>query len=110
MENSYKNNYVIAIDGEAGTGKSTLAKNIAQKYGIVYLDTGAMYRCVTLACLNLGIEPENIDGINEVLKDITISFKKDGEKTLVFCNGKDVTEEIRTPRVDSYVAKFAKRS
>ena len=107
MENSYKNNYVIAIDGEAGTGKSTLAKNIALKYGIVYLDTGAMYRCVTLACLNLGIEPENIDGINEVLKNITISFKKDGEKTLVFCNGKDVTEEIRTPRVDSYVAKFA---
>ena len=106
MEKSCKN-YVIAIDGEAGTGKSTLAKNIAQKYGIVYLDTGAMYRCVTLACLNLGIEPENIDGINEVLKDITISFKKDGEKTLVFCNGKDVTEEIRTPRVDSYVAKFA---
>ena len=107
MENSYKNNYVIAIDGEAGTGKSTLAKNIALKYGIVYLDTGAMYRCVTLTCINKGIEPEDIDGINEVLKDITISFKKDGEKTLVFCNGKDVTEEIRTPKVDSYVAKFA---
>ena len=106
MEKSCKN-YVIAIDGEAGTGKSTLAKNIALKYGIVYLDTGAMYRCVTLACINRGIEPENIDGINEVLKDITISFKKEGEKTFVICNGEDVTEEIRTPKVDSYVAKFA---
>ena len=107
MENSYKNNYVIAIDGEAGTGKSTLAKNIALKYGIVYLDTGAMYRCVTLTCINKGIEPEDIDGINEVLKDITISFKKEDGKTIVLCNNEDVTEEIRTPRVDSYVAKFA---
>ena len=89
MEKSCKN-YVIAIDGEAGTGKSTLAKNIALKYGIVYLDTGAMYRCVTLTCINRGIEPE-----------------KEGEKTFVICNGKDVTEEIRTTRVDSYVAKFA---
>ena len=106
MEKSCKN-YVIAIDGEAGTGKSTLAKNIAQKYGIVYLDTGAMYRCVTLTCIDKGIEPEDIEKINEVLKDITISFKKEGDKTIVICNGKDVTEEIRTPRVDSYVAKFA---
>ena len=106
MEKSCKN-YVIAIDGEAGTGKSTLAKNIALKYGIVYLDTGAMYRCVTLTCINRGIEPENIDGVNDVLKDITITFEKEGEKTFVICNGKDVTEEIRTTRVDSYVAKFA---
>ena len=48
--------YVIAIDGEAGTGKSTLAKNIAKKYGIVYMDTGAMYRCVTLYLINNKID------------------------------------------------------
>ncbi len=54
MENLCKN-YVIAIDGEAGTGKSTLAKSIAKKYKIVYMDTGAMYRCVTLEMLNKNI-------------------------------------------------------
>ena len=100
-------NFVIAIDGEAGTGKSTLAKNIAQKYNITYIDTGAMYRCVTLACLNNGIEPDNNVGVEQVLKDIKINFKRENDTVKVILNDEDVTEEIRTPRVDSYVAKFA---
>lgn len=100
-------NFVIAIDGEAGTGKSTLAKNIAQKYNITYIDTGAMYRCVTLACLNNGIEPDNNVGVEQVLKDIKINFKRENDTAKVILNDEDVTEEIRTPRVDSYVAKFA---
>jgi len=106
MEKKSKN-YVIAIDGEAGTGKSTIAKLLAKKLNIVYLDTGAMYRCVTLACISNGVTPENIEGIKEILKNISISFKKQDDKTLVMLNGCDVTEKIRTPEVDSYVAKFA---
>ena len=100
-------NFVIAIDGEAGTGKSTLAKNIAQKYNITYIDTGAMYRCVTLACLNKEIKPDNYLGVEDVLKDIRIFFKRENGIVRVMLNDEDVTEEIRTPVVDSYVAKFA---
>ena len=100
-------NFVIAIDGEAGTGKSTLAKNIAQKYNITYIDTGAMYRCVTLACLNRKIEPDNYPGVEDVLKDIKIYFKRENGAVKVMLNDEDVTEDIRTPVVDSYVAKFA---
>ena len=100
-------NFVIAIDGEAGTGKSTRAKNIAEKCHITYIDTGAMYRCVTLACLNENVEPDNINRVEEILKDIKIFFKREGESVKVILNGTDVTQEIRTPRVDSYVAKFA---
>ena len=63
MENMCKS-YVIAIDGEAGTGKSTLAKAIAKKYNIVYMDTGAMYRCVTLNMINENISLELMTNIN----------------------------------------------
>ena len=79
MENLCKN-YVIAIDGEAGTGKSTLAKNIAKKYGIVYMDTGAMYRCVTLDMINNSVELTQIDKITELLDKIDIEMtNEDGE-------------------------------
>lgn len=106
MENS-KENFIIAIDGEAGTGKSTHAKNLAKKLDITYIDTGAMYRCVTLACLEKGVEPDNYDGVDTVLKDIKIEFKREDGIDKVFLNGSEVTSQIRTPRVDSYVAKFA---
>ena len=74
MENLCKN-YVIAIDGEAGTGKSTLAKNIAKKYNIVYMDTGAMYRCVTLDMLNKGISMDDTKKIQQMLDNIKIEIE-----------------------------------
>ena len=79
MENMCKS-YVIAIDGEAGTGKSTLAKAIAKKYNIVYMDTGAMYRCVTLNMINENISLEQVDKIEVLLDNIKIDMEnKNGQ-------------------------------
>lgn len=99
--------FVVAIDGPAGSGKGTVTKLVGKKMGLLNIDTGAMYRCVTLECLNQNILPEELEKIEKVLKNIDIKFKKDNEKDLIFLNGIDVTEEIRTTKVNTNVAKFA---
>lgn len=99
--------FVVAIDGPAGSGKGTITKLVGKKIGLVNIDTGAMYRCVTLDCLNKEILPEELDKIEVVLSNIDIKFQKDGEKDLVFLNGENVTDEIRSTKVNTNVAKFA---
>lgn len=99
--------FVVAIDGPGGSGKGTVTKIIAEKLGLVNIDTGAMYRCVTLDCLNKNIKPEEIEKIKEVLKDINIELKKENTEQKVYLNGEDVTDEIRMTRVNENVAKFA---
>ena len=99
--------FVVAIDGPAGSGKGTITKLIAEKRNLVSIDTGAMYRCVTLDCLNKGIEPNNIEGIKNVLKNINIELTKVNGEQKVFLNGKDVSKEIRETKVDDVVAKYA---
>ena len=99
--------FIVAVDGPAGSGKGTITKKVAEKMNLTYIDTGAMYRCVTLECLNKDILPEELEKIENVLNNIDIKFQKDGEKDLVFLNGENVTEEIRTTKVNSNVAKFA---
>lgn len=96
--------FIVAIDGPAGTGKGTVTKILAKRNGLIYIDTGAMYRCVALECVNRGILPEEIQKIREVLENIDIRLMPNN---VVFLNGKDVSEEIRTPKVDKVVAKFA---
>ena len=99
--------FVVAIDGPAGSGKGTITKLIAEKRNLVSIDTGAMYRCVALNCIEEGIDSTNLEGIEKVLEKIRIELKKiDGEQR-VFLNGKDVSKEIREPRVDDVVAKYA---
>lgn len=99
--------FIVAVDGTAGSGKGTITKIIADKLNLISIDTGAMYRCVALECINKKIEYTDIEKIKEVLKDIDIELKKENELQVVILNGKDVTREIRTPEVDNVVAKFA---
>lgn len=94
-----ENVYQIAIDGPSGSGKSTLAKGAASKLGIMYLDTGAMYRTCGLCAIKTGIEPKNPDAVARMLDtmDLQIRFA-DGIQHMIL-NGEDVTGSIRTPEV-----------
>lgn len=93
---------IIAIDGPAGSGKSTIAKLIAEDLGLVYLDTGAMYRLVTLKALNDGILG-NLDKIIKILDDLRIDIKKNG----FYLDDTNVSEEIRKPVVSENVSDIA---
>ena len=99
--------FIVAVDGTAGSGKGTITKIIAEKLNLISIDTGAMYRCVALECINKNIDYTEIEKIKEVLKEINIELKKENNSQVVILNGKDVTREIRTPEVDNVVAKFA---
>ncbi len=103
--------FVIAIDGTSSSGKTTTAKLLAKRLKIKYIDTGAMYRCVTLDLLKNNIPLDNDDVIKERLKNIDIHFDFSSScNTRVFLNGEDVTEEIRTPQVDKFVSVVSEKS
>ena len=95
---------IIAIDGPAGSGKSTIAKLVALELGFEYLDTGAMYRMVTLLLVNKKISLEDIRSIEKELKNMKIDILNNR----FFLNNVDVTDEIRTPIVSENVSKVAK--
>lgn len=106
MENICKN-YVIAIDGEAGTGKSTLAKNIAKKYSIVYMDTGAMYRIVTLAMIYEQINLDEVEKIENLLKEIKLEMTNENGEDKFYLNGEDVSKKIREKQVNDLVSQVS---
>lgn len=98
---------IVAIDGPAGSGKSTVAHAIADRCGFTYLDTGAMYRCVTLACLRRGTDLDDEQAVTDVARGITIEFlPREGGQT-VLLDGADVTADIRTPEVDRNVSQVS---
>lgn len=99
--------FVVAIDGPAGTGKGTVTKRIAKDLGLVYIDTGAMYRCVALEAIRKNIKPENSDEILQMLDNMKINFKKNGEIQEVWLNGENVTIQIRTQEIDSKVDQYS---
>ena len=86
---------IITIDGPAGSGKSTAARGLAQKLDAVFLDTGAMYRAVTLAAMLAGADFKNDSLLADVLDKNSFSFRADKDKMFVSINGQDVTEQIR---------------
>lgn len=106
------NKIIIAIDGHSSCGKSTMAKSLAQKLGYIYIDTGAMYRVVTLVALRNGLitngEPDKLKVINE-LKNINITFEWDEQKgqNTTFLNGENVEEEIRQLEVSQNVSPIS---
>ncbi|WP_320046985.1 (d)CMP kinase [uncultured Ilyobacter sp.] len=96
-------NFIVAVDGPAGSGKSTISKLVAEKYKLTYLDTGAMYRMVAFYSLEKGVDLDNPAEVELMLKNIKIDIE--GDKFIL--NGIDVSHEIRTPRVTSIVSKTA---
>ena len=98
---------IVAIDGFAATGKSTSAKLLAHELGFTYLDTGAMYRCVTLSFLNNDINLENKLSLIALLEKTEIEFKNRLNENLVFLNGENVSADIRKTEVTSYVSKVS---
>lgn len=97
----------IAIDGPAGAGKSSVARRLAERLGYIYIDTGAMYRAVTYYVLQGGLAVDQHEQIAECLNKVDITFKVTPEKQLVFLNGQDITEPIRTPEVSRNVSQIA---
>ena len=88
--------YSIAIDGPAGSGKSTVAKEIAKKLGLLYVDTGAMYRTVGLYCIKNGIDLQQQSHIVSALKKIDMKIELSDGMQMIFLNGENVTQKIRT--------------
>lgn len=89
----------IAIDGPAGAGKSTIAKKLAAKTGFIYVDTGAMYRALTLYLMRHDIRPDDVCGIEKVLDDIDISIEYENDTQIVLLNGENVNGLIRMQEV-----------
>lgn len=86
---------IIAIDGPAASGKSTTAQGVAEKLGFLYLDTGAMYRAVTLAVLKAGVDPADEVGVKAVLSEASLSFELKDSLTRILLNTEDVSDPIR---------------
>ena len=99
--------FIVAIDGPAGTGKGTVTKILAKKFKLINIDTGAMYRCVTLDMIRKGVKLDETDKIIDILENIKIEFKKENDKDLVFLNGENVTEKLRSKEVTNLVSQVS---
>jgi cytidylate kinase len=95
---------VIAIDGPAASGKSTTAKLVAERLGFVHLDTGAMYRALTLKVLQNSLDPHDSEGIERLVKTTRIELRRESGVMRVFLDGMDVSNEIRSIEVTRTVS------
>ena len=95
---------IVAIDGPSGSGKSSVAREVARRCDLTYLDTGAMYRSVALACLRRGVDPEDSDAVATVAREVRIEFINGEGGQRVLLDGDDVTQAIRTPEVELAVS------
>lgn len=93
----------VAIDGPAGAGKSTIAKILGEKLNLMYINTGAMYRAVTLVALQNNISPENIEALSILTDSLEMHFKEDR----LILNGKDVSDLITNPEISNNVSRYA---
>ncbi|MGC8838978.1 MAG: (d)CMP kinase [Anaerolineae bacterium] len=104
----------IAIDGPAASGKSTIGDLLARRLGYLFLDTGAMYRALTLEVLRVGVDPEDQDAVAALARQISIEVlppapeHQDGRSYTVLVDGRDVTWDIRSPQVDAAVSPVSR--
>ena len=93
----------VAIDGPAGAGKSTIAKLVGKEFNLMYINTGAMYRAVSLVAKENNVEPAEVDKLEELIDTMEMHFEKDD----LFLNGVNVQEQITMPEISSIVSNFA---
>lgn len=96
----------IAMDGPAGSGKSTIAQRLAEKLDYLYLNSGSMYRAMTLLSIREGGDSMNVPMLTKLAKNCRIDFSNNGKTTLL--NGEDVSESLRTPEIDRAIVNIAK--
>ncbi|MEK7819295.1 MAG: (d)CMP kinase [Bacteroidota bacterium] len=107
MKENYFKKIVIAIDGPSASGKSTTARLVAKELGYLHLDTGAMYRAITYFILENKIDIKNIKNLNNILNDVQIKLLQVDNNLQVLLNGKNISDEIRTPLVTSNVSSIS---
>lgn len=98
---------IVAIDGPAGTGKGTISKLISERLGFLCIDTGAMYRAVTLNLIRNDVDIANLENVLEVLEKTKINIEFESSKQITFLNGEDVSDEIRMPHVNALVSQVS---
>ena len=103
-----KRQLIIAIDGPAGSGKSTTARIVAERLGLLHIDTGAMYRAVTLKVLEAGLKLDDQDAIARLLKSTEVELRQVGTVRRVILDGRDVTDRIRDPDVTRAVSAVSR--
>lgn len=99
--------FVVGIDGPAGSGKGTITKIIANKLNLVNIDTGITYRCVALEVLNRKVDLEDTKSIIKIANEIDIKIQNTEKGDIVFLNGKNVTDKIRTKEVTKIVSPIS---
>ena len=99
--------FLVAIDGTAGSGKSTTAKLAARELGFFHLDTGAMYRAITLKAVRSRTDPADTAGLERMLAGTRVELKPANGDNQVLLDGKDVTQEVRSPEVDREVSQVS---
>jgi len=97
--------YSIAIDGPAGAGKSTIAKKIAKRQGLIYVDTGAMYRAMAIHMINNSISADDAEAISKECQNADITIKYENGEQMVYLNGENVTGMLRTEKVGDMASK-----
>jgi CMP/dCMP kinase len=101
------NDIVVAIDGPAGTGKSSVSRGLARALGARYLDTGAMYRIVTLAVLRAGVDPTDADAVGEIASTVRLAVSYDPDRISCYLAEEDVSAEIRGDEVTQAVSEVS---
>ena len=96
--------FQIAIDGPSGAGKSTVAKAVARELGIIYVDTGALYRTIGYFVRSRNVNPKDPEGVAALLPDISVELKYEDGRQIVCLNGEDLGDRIRTPEMSMYAS------